>query len=608
MIAIFRKLADFLDRRSKTHVALLTIPMLTTAMLEILSIGLIIPVMQIVVSGQDSDAIRFAYEYFPQIDLIEVLPYFAFAFVSVFIVKNIALLLMAHLINRVIYAKLAIFSTRMYSLYLGQSLTFHSARNSADLLRNLTTGGNRAFEAIRISMMLCLELLLVIATVGLLLTLEPFITLTVGSVLGAIAIGYYFLSSPFFQRWGEVTQTLDGAIIKVVNHGFGSIRDVKILDCAPFFEGQYASYVADKSRILADTTTAQHIPRMLVETLVVSAGLISVFLFSATEAGYQNAVTTLGLFAMASLRLMPSVNRIMQGAANLRNRTAFVDTLHQDMLAGYKIRDAANADQDFNRVRLESDIHINDVSLTFKDAPRPAINHIQLRIPRGASVGIVGSSGAGKSTLMDIIMGLLDPDSGTVEIDGRDIGKHRQAWQKNIGFVPQTLYLIDDTLRQNILLGNQSPLLDKDMENILALSRLGSVVDGLPSGLDTVIGEGGTKLSGGERQRVAIARALSRDPDVLVFDEATSSLDNETEHEISKAIETLSKDKTIFIVAHRMSTVQNCDILVHLEEGQVVDMGGFDELMARDQIFRRLNELASQTDQTETNSTEESIL
>jgi ATP-binding cassette subfamily C protein len=222
-----------------------------------------------------------------------------------------------------------------------------------------------------------------------------------------------------------------------------------------------------------------------------------------------------------------------------------------------------------------------------------AISDINLTLEKGSSLGLVGPSGGGKSTLVDIILGLLEPASGRVNVDGTDIASAPRSWQQRCGYVPQTIYLIDDTLRRNVALGFEDDEIDEgQIENAIHLSRLEDMVRDLPQGLDTNVGEQGVRLSGGQRQRVGIARALYRDPEVLVFDEATSSLDSETEHEINTAIERLSGKKTLIIIAHRLSTVRQCRHLAFLDKGRVSDMGTFDELTGRNDTFRNMVELS----------------
>jgi ATP-binding cassette subfamily C protein len=238
-------------------------------------------------------------------------------------------------------------------------------------------------------------------------------------------------------------------------------------------------------------------------------------------------------------------------------------------------------------------VDIAHLSYTYDGSPRPVLSDISLTIRHGETIGIVGPTGAGKSTLIDLLLGLLSPSAGHIFSDGQDIALFSRSWRKKIGYVPQSIFLIDDTIRRNIALGMEdNEINERQVWNAIRLAQLEHYVHSLPLGLNTIVGERGVRLSGGQRQRIAIARALYHDPELLMFDEATSALDNQTEREVIQAIETLRGKKTLVIVAHRLSTVRACDLLVFLKEGRIVDHGAFDELLTRNEDFRRLASVA----------------
>ena len=480
----------------------------------------------------------------------------------------------------------------MFELYVHRPLRFHLVRNSAETVRNLTTGCYRAFEAIRIIMTVGLEIVLVLATVCLLFVIQPMVTVVAAFVLILIALIYYRFSSPIFARWGAQVQRLDGDMIKGVNQTFGSIRDVKILHCGGAQSAEFGRLALEKARYLVGASTMQNVPRLMLESVMIVLMVVMIIVLTGEEGSISEVISTLGLFGMASLRLMPSMSRIMQGGGEFRNRTAYVDTIHQDLIEGMSDSDRALAAGRREELPFRRDLVLQGITFRHPNADTLTLNEIDLTIGCGESIGIVGPSGAGKTTLLDIVMGLLKPDSGSMRIDGVDVMSRLGAWQRHIGYVPQQVYLNDDTLRRNIAFGlPDSSLSDERQSEILRLAQLQEVVAGLPDGLDTVLSEHGVRLSGGERQRVAIARALSRDPDVLVFDEATSALDNETERSMTRAIEGMAGKKTIIIIAHRLSTVRSCTKLVFLNQGRIVAVGPFEELVETNMEFRRLAEL-----------------
>lgn len=294
---------------------------------------------------------------------------------------------------------------------------------------------------------------------------------------------------------------------------------------------------------------------------------------------------------MAALRLMPSMNRILTGAAELRNRLAAVDVLYTDMNDASLEGNYGYADCRKEDLPFKNEISINDLTFTYKNINQPAITRTSLVIRRGQSIGIFGPSGSGKSTVLDLLLGLLEQQAGSITVDGTDIRTNIGAWQKHLGYVPQNIFLLDDTLRRNIAFGIGDDEIDEQRINeVVELSNLSAVIDELVDGLETPLGESGSRLSGGQRQRVAIARALYRDPDVLVFDEATSALDIETEREITEALDRLKGHKTIIIISHKLSIVGKCNDVVFMDNGQVADKGPLETLLTNNKRFRQFTQ------------------
>jgi ATP-binding cassette subfamily C protein len=567
--------------------------MLLTAILEMVSIGLILPLIHTLFASGSGVTARFFEYLLPNVPTHERLVWVTSLFVAALLMKNAALLAMIHLINRVIHVKQADFAQRMFRIYLARPLLFHLGRNSAEILRNVTTGGNRAFEAIRVSLMLLLDVLLVAVTVGLLFFVQPVVTLGASVILVIVAGSYYVISSPMFARWGVHLQHLDGAITKCVNQALGGIREVKMHHSERFLTESFGTLAQDKSRLLSLAATAQHVPRLAVESLAIIGFMAAVLTLLATTQPVEDILSTLGLFGMAGLRLMPSVNRIMYGASDLRHRTAFVDTLHQDLIEGQPDADKALSAWTGEKIRFERSLDIEGVTVQYPGQTSPALIDVSLSIRKGEAIGIIGPSGAGKTSLTDVIMGLIAPQTGTARIDGVDVVQTPDAWQRCIGYVPQQVYLSDDTIRRNIAFGRaDAEIDDAAVHAALHLAQLSEMVRELPAGLDTVVGERGARLSGGQQQRIGIARALYNQPDVLVLDEATAALDSRTEADISSMLKDLRGAATLLIIAHRLSTVRGCDRLILLDRGRIVDVGTFEALMQRQPLFRELVQLA----------------
>jgi len=592
MISNATKISAFLDSPSRVHISLLFFPMLGVALLELASIAMILPVIHVFMDKSGNTlSFPFGQWLFSYIPPEQRLFFIVGLFCCIFVFKNISLFLMLLIINRTIQRKLAKFSQRMFSIYLNRPLLFHLQRNSAEIIRNLHTSSARAFESIRVILMMFLELILVVVAILLLLVFEPEITLIAATGLLAYGLLFYRIAGPRFQRWGKKSQIVEGQMIKTITESLGSIRDIKLLNINQYMHRIFALQTNDLAKYITRASTSQHIPRLSVETLVILGFAGLVFGLIIVKGSLEDAVSTIGLFAMASLRLMPSTNRILTGASDLKNRLAAVDLLYDDLISSRHDRDQNFSSSYNGALTYKNEIRITDLTFSYSEIGDGAVKNINLSIQRGRSIGIVGPSGGGKSTLLDLLLGLLTPQQGNITVDGTDIRTDIGAWQKHIGYVPQSIYLVDETLRHNIAFGVDGDKIDENRISVaVERSNLHSVIDELEHGLETRLGEAGTRLSGGQRQRVAIARALYRDPDVLVFDEATSSLDIETEREVIATIERLKGAKTIIIISHKLSIVGNCDTIAFMEGGRIVDIGTLESLTENNTRFRKFSQ------------------
>jgi ABC-type multidrug transport system fused ATPase/permease subunit len=323
-------------------------------------------------------------------------------------------------------------------------------------------------------------------------------------------------------------------------------------------------------------STLKQMPRLWLEVLAI-AGLVVMVLVMLTQGrATESVLPILGFFAVAAFRLMPSANRILGAVQAVRYDLPVINVIFRDMQLPIPNKEI----EKLPSIAFNNTIELHRVSFSYKGSIEPVIKDIELKIERGESVGIIGPSGSGKSTLVDIILGLLKPSSGEVRVDSYDINTYLRSWQNNIGYVPQSIYLTDDTLRRNVAFGLANEIIDEvAVIRAIRSAQLEEFVSELPDGLDTQVGEHGVRLSGGQRQRIGIARALYHDPAVLVLDEATSSLDIETEAGVMEAIQALHGDKTIIIVAHRLSTVEDCDRIYELEKGSVINEGTPEEIL-----------------------------
>jgi ATP-binding cassette subfamily C protein len=504
------------------------------------------------------------------------------------IAKNLLAVWTQYLRHRIVSESSAELGCTMLRGYLLAPYPFHFRRNSAELIRNTTDSVSAVLGALNGAAALLSEVLVGVGIVAVLLAAAPIPTLVVGVLMSAVVVLLLRWTRAVARRMGHQQHHLHKDLLQTLQHSFGGIKEIKALGREGFF---YRTY-AEQQRAFLDVgqlgVTLQAIPPLVIETVFVCGALLVIAMLTVTGRIGSEGLPLLGMFAYAAFRIIPMANRITWRLNELRAYEAPVGALHDDyrLLTGQEWMDEGTA----TALDLRRSLDLEHVSYSYPEAAAPALHDVSLTVRRGESLGFVGPTGAGKSTLVDVIVGLLPPSTGRITLDGTELAPTcSRAWRRHIGYVPQSIFLLDDTLRRNVALGIADPDIDEArVREAIRLARLEPVVAGLPNELDTVLGEGGARLSGGERQRVGIARALYHDPAVLVFDEATSALDAVTEAEITDSLRALHGQKTVLVIAHRLSTVRGCDRIAVLAGGRVVDCGAYDELAARNEEFRRL--------------------
>lgn len=543
--------------------------------LEMFGVGLVIPLIMLLMKDDlavEYPAIQPVFELLGNPGQKELVAGGMLCLVGIYLVKNLFLAFLTYQQKRFSTGVQVQIAQRLFTTYLRQPYTFHLQRNSAQLIRNIT-GEVSIFtnSVIAPSLSFCTEVLVLLGIGMLLLMVEPIGTLIVVLVLFAASFVFHRSTRSRIARWGEARQYHDGMRIQHLQQGLGGAKDVKLFGREEDFLAQYHLHNSTSARVGQMQQTLQALPRLWLELLAVTGLAILVFTMLAQERAMDSIVPTLGLFAAAAFRLMPSVNRVITALQSMRFSRPAINTLHEEMKLEVYEPEAKNLN---SASEFKEKLQLNNISYTYPSASAPALKGVSIIIGKRESVGFVGASGAGKSTLVDVILGLLAPDTGQVIVDGEDIQPNLRGWQDQIGYVPQSIFLTDDTLRRNVAFGLSDERIDDDaVRRAIKAAQLEEFVATLPDGLKTVIGERGLRLSGGQRQRIGIARALYHDPPVLVLDEATSSLDIDTELDIMQTINALHGSKTIVIVAHRLSTVGHCDRLYRLDNGRVVEEG-----------------------------------
>jgi ATP-binding cassette, subfamily B, bacterial PglK len=507
--------------------------------------------------------------------------------VGVFYLLRAAFIAWAEWIRQgVVYQSSALAAERLLARYLAADYLFHVERRSASLIAPMTRATDIAYELCAGSAINILaEVVIIIALAIVLFVSAPPITIaTVAIVIGLVLVPIV-LTRRSWERIGETERALHQQQLHLLQQSLGAIKDVKLTGRQPFFEERFRDVRRELGATKRRRSSAATLARVGVEATLVLSMLIVVFLVMRADVPGSDTVSVLALFAYTGFRVVPSANRILLNVGYMREAHPWIEAMDEDMR---RLRPPAPRPFEPSPPMLQSTLACDDVSFSYVDSPKPALEKVSFTIERGQSVGIVGPTGAGKSTLVDVLLGLLTPSSGRVLIDGEPLEGRERSWQRQIGYVSQDVYLLDDTLRRNIAFGIPDGAIDDGrLAAAVSQARLDEVVHGLPQRLETVIGEDGARLSGGQRQRVAIARALYHDPPVLVFDEATAALDNQTEREVTEAISNLHGARTMIAIAHRLSTVKGCDQLIYLRDGKVAGVGTYDQLL-RDPTFRQL--------------------
>ena len=565
------KLWRMLTPAQKRVVGGLLAGMLVGTVLETLGVGMIIPLLSVMAQRDVLAEYPDLHAWLGQPTHAELVIWVMLALVAIYAVKAVYLALLSWWQSYFIFGLQVSLSARLFNGYLRQPYTFHLQRNSAELIRNVISETSQLSHVATIpGIMLLSEGLVLVAISALLLVMEPVPAAVVVSSIALAALVFHRLTRARVLRWSEARQHHETLRIQHLQQGLGGVKDVKVLGREAQFLARYVAHDRSVAKMQERQLTLSALPRLWLE-LLGAIGLTALVITMLVEGRPVAAlVPTLGLFSAAAFRLMPSVSKVVTAVQNLRYAQPVVDTLTAELALAeaVKLPDAAGP------LPLREALRLTNLSYTYPGSAEPALRDIDLTIRRGTSVGFVGGSGAGKTTLIDVILGLLAPTRGAVTVDGTDMRTNVRGWQSQVGYVPQSIYLTDDTLRANVAFGLPPGEIDDEaVWRALRAAQLEEFVRGLPQQLESVVGERGVRLSGGQRQRIGIARALYHDPPVLVLDEATSSLDTATEQGVMESVDALHGRKTILIVAHRASTVQRCDVIVRLAAGRIAGTG-----------------------------------
>ncbi|MRH79086.1 ATP-binding cassette domain-containing protein [Spiribacter sp. C176] len=493
------------------------------------------------------------------------------------------------------YAQLRFTLMREYSIgkrlvegYLHQPYSWFLSRHSADLGKTILSEVNEVIGGgITPMMHIIAHGAVALSLLTLLVFIDPKLALVVGLTLTAAYALVFKITRGFLTRIGQERVKANRWRFTAVSEAFGAPKEIKVAGLEQAYIDRFSDPARTYARHQASAQVISQLPRFALEAIAFGGMLLVVLYLMAQSGSFASALPIIALYAFAGYRLMPALQQIYGAVTQLRFAGPAIDALHKDLMS----LQPANPHQAKAAMPLTQAITLNDVQYTYPNAPQPALKNLSLTIPAKSTVGLVGATGSGKTTTVDLILGLLEAQEGTLEVDGQAIIEHnRRAWQRAIGYVPQQIYLADDTVAANIAFGLQEKDIDQAaVERAAKIANLHEfVANELPQQYQTTVGERGVRLSGGQRQRIGIARALYHNPQVLILDEATSALDNLTEQAVMEAVHNLGHEITIILIAHRLSTVKACDTIFLLEKGELKAQGTFDELTQADERFRAM--------------------
>lgn len=570
---IFTKLGYIFTKKDKRKIVLLLAAVVIGSCLELLGVTIFMPFINIISkpeSIQNTWYLKLIYDGLHFQSTKSFMIALSCAIIAVYLTKNLYLILEKNCIYKFSYNTQMRLSTRLLSTYMKEPYTFHLNKNIASLQRTIQEDTGRFMQVVLYFMELATELV-VCVTIGIyLLFVSKSITVIVVSLL-VIFVGLFLaLTRRYSNQLGRDNQMYQGKIYQWMNQALGGIKEIKILERDAFFVEEYQRYYTRFARGLRLSRTISILPKYMVEAVAITGLLIAIIvkmLFGEADLAYY--IPQLTVFAVAAFRLMPSVGRINEYATNMLYAFPSVDLIYKDLV---EIEDYVEKQEheEAEAWTLQKAIEVRKVTYYYPDTEEPVIDGAELTIEKGKTVAFIGASGAGKTTMVDIILGLLVPQKGVVMADQINIHEKPKTFHSQVGYIPQVIYLSDDTIRNNIAFGVRKDEIDEAaVQAAVEKAQLTEFISSLPHGLDTIVGDRGVRLSGGQRQRIGIARALYHDPEILVLDEATSALDNETESAVMEAIDHLQGLKTMIIIAHRLTTIRNVDRIYEVGEGKV---------------------------------------
>ena len=579
MVKIFKKMNKLLDAKQKRIMVVIVFLMLIGGVLESLSISVVIPVVSVLLDPnavENNQLLGTIYHGLHLQNVTQFTVVMLIALIGAFVLKNLFLFLQNVVQLKFVYTNQFATSRRMMINFMKRPYEYYLNADTAVIQRNITSDVNNMYGLILSVLQLISEGVVFACLVAVLLVVDARMIMTISILLVAVLFLIKVVLKPIMVKAGQENQDYYSGLYKWIEQSVMGIKEIKIANKEQYFINEYAKCGFGYVNAVQKYNLFNSTPRLLIETVCIAGLVLYMMIVMLQGATVTEMLPQLTTFGLAAMRLIPSANRINNYLTSISYFEPFFmgvsDHLQEEIHDKNMVYDveAYEHKKKVEKLDIKKVIKLEDITYKYPNSEQLIFDHADMEIPIGAAVGIVGSSGSGKTTVVDILLGLLELQTGTIYADGVNVKENYEAWLKNIGYIPQTIFMIDSTIRKNVAFGIADEEIDDDrVWAVLKEAQLDEFVRSLPEGLDTGIGERGIRLSGGQRQRIGIARALFEDPEVLVLDEATSALDNDTEAAIMESINRLHGKKTLIIIAHRLQTIEKCDIVYRVENGKV---------------------------------------
>ena len=580
MIRVFKKFYQLLNRHQKNRVVILFFMMIIGAGFEVLGVSMMLPLVTAVMNPDiitENRLCAWICEKFGIAAHVDFVIWCIIALIIIFVVKAAYLTFEYSVQYRFVFNNRFMTQSKLLEVYLHRPYEYFLSAESGEIVRIVQEDASNSFDMLTVILGFATEAVVSAAVILTIFVINPFMTIFVALTLLILMVVLSKCLRPLLRREGETYQRTYAETNKWLLQSISGIKEVKVTETEDFFLNNFVEYGQKMVNAARWNSTLQNVPRNLIELVSVCSMMAVLGIMIATGHEMDSLLPSLSAFVMAAVKLLPSANRMVASVTQV----TFYEPALDNMLENLEVLEeqVSGGSGEMEELPLAKEIRFTGIDYTYPGGEKKIFDQADFAVPVGSSVGIIGTSGAGKTTAVDILLGLLSPQAGQVLADGVDVSKNMQGWLAHIGYIPQMIFMLDDTIRANIVFGHMktdSAKSDSGMDIEKAVwaaleeAQLADFVKTLPKGIETAIGERGVRLSGGQRQRIGIARALFTNPDVLVFDEATSALDNETEEAIMQSINALHGKKTMIIIAHRLTTIEGCDVVYRAGEGKLV--------------------------------------